>query len=114
MVDFCDIRGYQLIEDDSVMQSGGLGAAVVGGALFGPVGAVAGAMGGSKATSKFVDSMVLRIDIDDFDYPCILLTIVKKRIRRSGKDYQKALKESQEIIQCLEMILASQKREGQQ
>ena len=112
IVSFDEIRGYQVLEDDSVIQSGGLGSAVVGGVLFGAVGAVAGAMGGAKATSKFVESMVLRVDIDDIDYPCILIPIVEKRIKRSGKDYQKALKESQEIAQCLEMILSSTGRKS--
>ena len=40
--DFSDLISYELIEDDSVVTSGGVGQALIGGALFGGFGAVAG------------------------------------------------------------------------
>ena len=49
---FSDLMSYELIEDDSVVTSGGVGQALIGGALFGGFGAVAGGITGKRVQKR--------------------------------------------------------------
>lgn len=40
-LDFSDLLNYDLLEDESLVTSGGVGQALIGGALFGGAGAIA-------------------------------------------------------------------------
>ena len=51
-LDFSDLISYDLLEDDSLVTSGGVGQALIGGALFGGFGAVAGGITGKKSRRK--------------------------------------------------------------
>ena len=60
---FDEVLNYELTEDGETIIKGGLGRAVVGGALFGGVGAVVGGITGKKKGKQVVKSMRLRISL---------------------------------------------------
>lgn len=45
---FSDLISYELLEDDAIVTSGGVGQALIRGAVFGGAGAVAGAITGKR------------------------------------------------------------------
>ena len=51
-LDYSDLISYELLEDDSVVTSGGVGQALVGGALFGGFGAIAGGITANRTQKK--------------------------------------------------------------
>ena len=63
MFKFDEVLNYELTEDGETIIKGGLGRAVVGGALFGGVGAVVGGITGKKKGKQVVKSMRLRISL---------------------------------------------------
>lgn len=101
---FDDLRSFELLEDDAQVVGGGVGMALVGGAFFGIGGAIAGAMTGNKKTKKTVDNLILKINLNDLDFPCVMITYINKSTKVSSNDYRKALGVAQETISCLELI----------
>lgn len=102
---FDELRSFELLEDDEQVVSGGVGMALVGGAFFGAGGAMAGAMAGSRQTKKTVVNLVLKINLTDVDFPCVMITYLNKETKVSSNDYRKALSGIQETISCLELII---------
>lgn len=109
IVPFSDIRGYSVIQDDEEIQGGTIGAAAVGGLLLGGVGAVIGAVGGKRKQKKVVNTMALRIDLNDLDMPCAIVTYIAKPTKTKSGDYKKAVESMQEAMSCLDLILSNQK-----
>ena len=109
IVPFSDIRGYSVIQDDEEIQGGTIGAAAVGGLLLGGVGAVIGAVGGKRKQKKVVNTMALRIDLNDLDMPCAIVTYIAKPTKTKSGDYKKAVESMQEAMSCLDLILLNQK-----
>lgn len=107
IVPFSDIRGYSVIQDDDEIQGGTIGAAAIGGLLLGGVGAVVGALGGKRQQKKVVNTMALRIDLNDFDMPCAIVTYISKPTKTKSGDYRKAVESMQEAMSCLDLILSS-------
>lgn len=99
------LENYELIEDDNVVSSGGLGAAMVGGVLLGGVGAIVGGMTGSKKTKKSIENLALQINTNDMSFPCIMITYIKKETKISSNAYKDAISLSKQSIRCLDMIL---------
>lgn len=102
---FDELRGFELLEDDSSVVSGGIGAALVGGAFFGGFGALAGAKAGSRKTKKAIDNLVLKINLTDLDFPSVMITYINKTVKTSSNTYRKAVGDAQNTISCLELIL---------
>lgn len=102
---FAEIRSYELLQDDSQITSGGVGMAIVGGAVFGGAGAVAGSVAGKKKTKKVIENMLLRIDLNDFGFPCVIVPYITKSTKVNSNDYKKALGAAQETISCLDLII---------
>lgn len=102
---FDELRSFELLEDDSQVVGGGVGMALVGGAFFGVGGAIAGAMTGGKKTKKTVENLVLKINLNDMDFPCVMITYLNKSTKVSSNAYRDALSSAQETISCLKLIL---------
>lgn len=104
---YSDLVSYEYQENGGTVVSGGVGSAVVGGALFGSVGAVVGAATGKKKLADFVNSMKIRLTVKDMNSPTeyIDMNPVRIRMKRSSGQYRKNLEETQEILSCLELII---------
>lgn len=108
---FEELRGYELLEDDSEVTSGGLGRAAVGAAAFGSTGALVGAMTGKKKSKKVVETLVLKIDLYDLDFPCVMVPYINKSVKVTDNEYKKAYGAAQESISCLDLIIEIMQRQ---
>lgn len=72
-----DVIGYEVIEDGKTITSGGLGSAVVGGALFGGVGAIVGSNTGKKVSRKVTTSLKLKLTMDSIVSPTLYVDFIK-------------------------------------
>lgn len=105
---FNELIEFELLEDDSQVSSGGVGRALVGGALFGGAGAIVGGITGPKKTKKIVESLVIRLTVDDIDNPIIMLPLITSKTKTSSKEYTEAFMLSQKIISTLNVITSNQ------
>ena len=103
-LDFSDLISYDLLEDDSLVTSGGVGQALIGGALFGGFGAVAGGITGKKVQKKKVESMIIKVTVNNFDSPCIMIPLITKSTKTNSKEYQTAFNEAHNILAALDVI----------
>lgn len=102
--DFDDLISYELLEDDAIVTSGGVGQALIGGAIFGGVGAIAGGITGKRIAKKRVDSITIKVTLNDFSSPCILIPLITKPVKTNSKEYQNAFKNAHEILSILDVI----------
>lgn len=105
---FSDLVSYDLLEDDALITSGGTGQALVGGAVFGAAGAVAGAITGKRVQKKRVDSLYIKVTLNNFDTPCILIPLITKPTKTNSKDYKVAFEEAHKILSILDVIAHNQ------
>lgn len=97
-----DILEFEYIEDGTSQVKGGLGSALIGGALFGGVGAIVGGITGKKETKKIIKEMkikfVIKGDIPTVDYLDIKNNFPIKRDSQQYKIYSKQLNEILAIL----------------
>lgn len=105
---FSDLVSYDLLEDDALVTSGGVGQALVGGAVFGGFGAVAGAITGKRVQKKRIESLYIKVTLNNFDTPCILIPLITKPIKTNTKEYQNAFEEAHKILSVLDVITHNQ------
>ena len=48
---------------------------------------------------------MLRIDTNDMQFPCIMVTYINKSTKTSSNDYRKAMSQAQETMSALNLIL---------
>lgn len=109
---FDDLVSYELIQNDDVVVTGGVGKAVVGGAvmtalaggLWGMTGAVVGGVTGKKKQSKKVNYLAIRITLNSFDFPCCFIYLIEKPTKSNSKEYKKVIENAQLILSTLDLI----------
>jgi len=102
--EFSDLISYELIEDDSVITSGGVGQALVGGALFGGVGAIAGGITGKRIQKKRVESLYIKATLNSFKNSCVLIPLITKPTKTNSKEYKNAFEDAHKILSILDVI----------
>ncbi len=110
---FDELEGYELLEDDSAVTSGGKAAAVAGGVMMGGLGAIAGAVARTRRQKKRVENLVLRIDTNDMEYPCVMITYINKGAKVDSNAYRKAQSQAQQTMSALNLILKQRERAAQ-
>jgi len=108
---FDDILSFELLEDGTPVNRGGLGSAIAGGFIAGPVGAVVGASVGSKKTNYKCTSLKIKITINNLDNPVVYVDCLG--MFKSYKDtsyYKKAYEEAQKIISILQIMTNDNKQ----
>lgn len=103
--DLDNINGYEVIENGSAVTSGGLGRAAVGALAFGGVGAIVGAVTGKKQSTSFVDSMEIKITMNDIENPVAYINLINTKVKRSSLIYKSSLKLADQAIATLDAIL---------
>ena len=101
---FDDLVSYELIEDDATITKGGLGMALIGGFAFGGVGAIVGGITGRKVQKKRVESLFIRVTLNNFDSPLIIIPIIAKPVKTNSKEYTVAFKQAYEILSIFDVI----------
>ena len=102
---FSDLHSFELLEDDSTVTSGGTGLALAATALTGSY--VAGAVGGivgKKKTKKVIESMIVKLNVNDFDCPCIMIPLITKSTKVGSNEYKEAYNQAQKIVSMLDLI----------
>lgn len=98
---FDEIIDFELLENGESLVKGGLGRAVVGGALLGGVGAVVGGVTGGKKSKSICNDMKIRIALKDYYNENIYITLIKSETKVKSFTYKIAFKEAQEILTIL-------------
>lgn len=95
-----DIIGCDVLDEGESIVGGGVGSALVGGALFGDVGALIGGAVGNKTTKKIFKKVQIKVTINNLQRPTAYVLIADGKIpsdSTSGKD----------IINTIEEILST-------
>ena len=97
-----DILEFEYIEDGTSQVKGGLGSALVGGALFGGVGAIVGGATGTKETKRIVKEMKIKFVIKG-DIPTVDYLSVKSpsSVKSDSYQYGEYIKQLHEILGIL-------------
>lgn len=99
---FADLLNYELYENNSVVMKGGVGRAIVGGALFGEVGAVVGAS--TRKSQNVVDALYIRLTFKSSGMRKI--TFICNATDRNGMAYRGLRQFADQVVSELEIIMA--------
>lgn len=101
--DFSEIVSYELLEDGETLAKGGLGRALVGGVLFGGVGAVVGGVTGKKS-KNVINSMQIKITVRDMSQPTEYIRLISSKTKHNSFTHRLAQETAQEILSLLELM----------
>ena len=102
--DYDDILEYELLEDGDTVTKGGLGRAIVGGALIGGVGAIVGGVTGKRTSKKVVSILSIKITTKDMNKPVVYIDLISKRTKSNSLAYHNAYLNAQKILSILAII----------
>jgi ribosome-binding protein aMBF1 (putative translation factor) len=105
--DYSSIVDYELLEDGESIEKGGVGRAIVGGALFGGVGAIVGAGTGHKH-KKTCTNLQLKITLDNVSMPVAYVNFINTATKKNGFVYKQMSSLAQEALSILSIITKAQ------
>lgn len=109
-IKYNQIVNFELVEDGDTITKGGLGSAVVGGALFGVGGAIAGAVLGAKKTKAVCNSLQLRISVADYYKKVIVVNYIELPTKSTSMTYKQMHEQAQKAVGELQVAVASIQR----
>ncbi len=102
---FEDLVSYELIINNQAVVSGGVGQALIAGAMFGPIGAVAGGVVSKRKTTSKILNMTVRVTSNDFNKPVVFIDLIRKPVKNTSKEYKDAIENAQRIMGALDVIV---------
>lgn len=102
---FSDVVDYEYVEDGETVSKGGIGAAVVGGAVFGGVGAIVGSNVGKKKSSTVVNSMYIRMSLQNKWVKQIKINLIYTETKKNGIIYNVCKQAADKIASLLDFIV---------
>lgn len=103
---YSNLSSFELIEDNIVTSSGGLGSAIVGGLVAGGVGAVVGGIVAEKTTSaKICDSLKLKLTLVNTYIDTLYIDFIKIETKKKSSYYKMMSKSAEELSQFLNNVI---------
>ncbi|SJW51811.1 Uncharacterised protein [Clostridioides difficile] len=102
---YSDVIEYELLENGETVTKGGIGRALAGGALFGGVGAVVGGVTAKRTTKAFIDSLKIKITLNNLSNPNVYVNLIQLRTKSNSSIYKMAYSSAQEILSILAIIV---------
>lgn len=101
--DYSEILNYEVVEDGNSISKGGVGRAIVGGLLFGGIGAIVGGVTGHKSKST-CNRLEVIINLNNINNPLEKITLISAETKKDSIVYKSAIQQAQEITALLEII----------
>lgn len=98
-----EILDFEVLEDGATITKGGFGKAIVGGAIFGLAGAIAG--GTSKKSKQVCTKLEIKITTKNIDNPVIYITLLNTEFKKDSFVYKTAYKSVQNILSKFQIIV---------
>jgi hypothetical protein len=108
---FDDVVGFELLQDDESILTGGLGSAIAGGVLFGGVGAIVGGIVGTKKIKAVIKKFQIKIDFKNAKPYYINLLQgpgYGASIKSGTTEYNKTLSKAEMILDIFSKALNSE------
>ncbi|VOS50091.1 LIM domain protein [Streptococcus pneumoniae] len=102
---FEDLVSYELIINNQTVVSGGVGQALIAGAMFGAIGAVAGGIVAKRKSTSKILNMTVRVTSNDFTKPVVFIDLIRKPVKNTSKEYKEAVENAQRIMGALDVIV---------
>lgn len=102
---FEDLVSYELIINNQTVVSGGVGQALIAGAMFGVIGAVAGGIVAKRKSTSKILNMTIRVTSNDFTKPVVFIDLIRKPVKNTSKEYKEAVENAQRIMGALDVIV---------
>lgn len=99
---------FEIVENGETIIQGRAGSALIGGALFGEIGAIVGASR-SKVINTNCTNLSIKLNINDIDSPLISFTLLNKTVEKTSAEYKNAYKNALEFEAILKIILTNGK-----
>lgn len=103
IIKYEELLNFEIIEDGETITKGGLGKALVGGALFGLAGTIAG--GTSKKSKQLCTDLKLKITTRNSQSPIIFINFLDYEIRKDSFLYKQISNNIQEILSKFQLII---------
>ena len=104
--DYSSIVEYELLEDGNSIEKGGVGRAIVGGALFGGVGAIVGGMTNHKHKAT-CSKLQIKITLNNISNPVVYVNFIETETKKDGIIYKSVFPMAQEALSILSVITKS-------
>ncbi|HAA4891991.1 TPA_asm: SHOCT domain-containing protein [Listeria monocytogenes] len=103
---FDELFSYELLEDGKEVVTGGvgIGRALVGGALFGGVGAIVGGFSKKKKTTETCSKIEIRYTLKSGSQPNEYIKLLNKKVEKSSGAYERAMKQARDILSTFDLI----------
>lgn len=101
---FTDLNDYEVYEDGDSIVKGRAGSTLVGGALFGGVGAIAGAAR-SRPVKRICSQMELRLYVNDIQNPVITIPLLFNKVETTSLLYKQAIEKAKLATATLSFII---------
>lgn len=112
---FSDVIACELLENNVTIFNAvsqkhvSLGKALVGDALFGPVGAIIGGTSGKTTTiseqQEMCSDLKIKITLNDLEQPCKFIELVNTGILKQSEEYKEKYEIGQKIISLFQVII---------
>lgn len=113
---FDNIISFSIVQDNKeVLKKSGVKRAIAGGILFGPTGAIVGAITGSEKAVNYVSNLWIKIDLDGKDTERNFVNIpliVARRTATNSDKYKSVATSVERIIEFLSDITESEDEES--
>lgn len=106
-----EIINFELLQNGDSITKGGLGSSIVGGALFGGVGAIVGSNVGKKKTVQEITEFRIKIITRNPFYPEIYINLlVTGKTKSNGIVFKSYIASAQKILSLLTIITAKDEK----
>lgn len=102
---FSDIIDFELLENGNTISKGGLGNAVIGGVLFGGVGAIVGGTIGKKKTTQEITQLSIKIITKNIYFPDVYINFLTTgKIKSNSILFKGYSASAQKVLSLLTLI----------
>lgn len=102
-INFSDIIECEIIEDSNTIMEGGVGRAVVGGALAGGVGAIVGST--TRSSKNVVNSLQIRIVTSNVTNSLFNINLISQETNKEDLEYKNAMQFANNVYATVQAII---------
>lgn len=102
VINIREITSYELVQNDNVVSSGGLGMSLTGGFLFGGIGALVGSQVGAKKTRQKINIFRIKLVTTDFSRPVLYIDLLPfGKMYTDSTTYKLTLEQADKVLSVL-------------